>query len=78
MRITNNYEDTIHWRAFKNDDKSYIVGLKQRIVKPGQTDSWRDDLRGFNAQVERSLSSKFETAFANTEASSAALSSSER
>jgi hypothetical protein len=133
MRIKNNHDDTIHWRAFGNNDKSYIIGLKQGVVKPGQTDSWRDDsypkikveaktgdivfssrvlaapgavfdmsddllvtgggitvaavrllsdrgqrteqrsdlqfidLRGFNAQVERSLSSKFETAFANTE-----------
>ena len=134
MRLTNNYKEKIYWRAFKADDTAYITGLKQGIVDPGKTDSWRDDsfprikveaklgdivfssavlaaagphfdmsddlvvnadgqlavatvrlltdrgqttekrsdiqfidLRAFSAPVERTVSSRFETAFASTE-----------
>jgi len=43
MRIKNEYNETVYWRAFKKDDTAYLLGLKQGSVNPGKIDTWRDD-----------------------------------
>ncbi len=43
MRIRNNFNEKIHWRAFKGDDTAYVVGLQQGAIDPGHIGEWRDD-----------------------------------
>ena len=43
MRLRNNFNEKIYWRAFKGDDTAYMFGLHQGAVDPGGTHEWRDD-----------------------------------
>jgi hypothetical protein len=43
MRIRNDYGQQIFWRAFRENDTIYGVGLKQGTIAKDKTGSWRED-----------------------------------
>lgn len=43
MRITNQYPEKIYWRAFKGEDTSYVIGLREGNIDPSKTGTWVDD-----------------------------------
>jgi hypothetical protein len=54
VKITNNYSEKVYWRAFKDSDTSYVIGLHQGIIDAGGEDEWIDDSFP-NVKVEAKL-----------------------